>query len=84
MAAHGSRRLQTMLRNAEAILGIELLVAAQGCDFHAPLTSSDVLEGVRAELRKSVPFMENDRWMHADMEAANAIVRSGKLANLAS
>ena len=82
MAAHGSRRLQTMLRNAEAILGIELLVAAQGCDFHAPLTSSDVLEGVRAELRKSVPFMENDRWMHADMEAANAIVRSGALAGL--
>lgn len=82
MAAHGSRRLQPMLRNAEAILGIELLVAAQGCDFHAPLTSSEVLEGVRAELRKSVPFMENDRWMHGDMEAANEIVRSGALAGL--
>ncbi len=82
MAAHGARRLQPMLRNLEAILGIELLVAAQGCDFHAPLTSSDVLEGVRAGLRKSVPFMEDDRWMHEDMEAANAIVRSGALANL--
>ena len=82
MAAHGARRLQDMLRNAEAILGIELLVAAQGCDFHAPLTSSDVLESVRADLRESVPFMEHDRWMHADMEAANAIVRSGRLAGL--
>lgn len=82
MAAHGSRRLQPMLRNAEAVLGIELLVAAQGCDFHAPLTSSGVLERVRAELRKSVPFMENDRWMHADMETANEIVRSGALAGL--
>lgn len=82
MAAHGARRLQTMLRNAEAILGIELLVAAQGCDFHAPLTSSEALEGVRAELRKSVPFMEHDRWMHEDMEIATGIVRSGALANL--
>lgn len=82
MAAHGSRRLQPMLRNAEAVVGIELLVAAQGCDFHAPLTSSDVLEGVRTELRKSVSFMEHDRWMHADMEAATEIVRSGSLANL--
>lgn len=82
MAAHGSRRLQPMLRNAEAVLGIELLVAAQGCDFHAPLTSSDVLERVRTELRSSVPFMEHDRWMHADMEAANTIVRSGSLAAL--
>lgn len=82
MAAHGARRLQPMLRNAEAVLGIELLVSAQGCDFHAPLTSSDILEGVRAELRTSVPFMENDRWMHGDMEAANAIVRRGALAGL--
>lgn len=82
MAAHGARRLQDMLRNAEAILGIELLVAAQGCDFHAPLTSSAPLEEARAMLRAEVPFMENDRWMYADMEAANAIIRSGKLAAL--
>ncbi len=76
MAAHGSVRLHPMLRNAEAVLGIELLVAAQGCDFHAPLKSSDVLEYVRSKLRTSVPFMENDRWMHGDMEAATAMVRS--------
>lgn len=82
MAAHGARRLQSMLRNAEAVLGIELLIAAQGCDFHAPLTSSETLEAVRTSLRSSVPFMEHDRWMHADMEAATAIVRSGYLASL--
>lgn len=82
MAAHGARRLQPMLRNAEAVLGIELLVAAQGCDFHAPLTSSEPLEQVRTRLRETVPFMEHDRWMYADMEAANAIVRSGALVGL--
>lgn len=84
MAAHGSRRLQDMLRNAEAVLGIELLVAAQGCDFHAPLTSSEVLESVRKELRLSVPFMEDDRLMVTDMDAANELVRSGSVANLAA
>ncbi|MCA9834504.1 MAG: histidine ammonia-lyase [Thermomicrobiales bacterium] len=82
MAAHGARRLQSMLRNAEAVLGIELLVAAQGCDFHSPLTSSETLEEVRGTLRQSVPFMEHDRWMHADMESATSLVRSGYLANL--
>ena len=30
------------------MIGIELLAAAQGCDFHAPLTSSEPLEAVRA------------------------------------
>lgn len=79
MAAHGSRRLQPMLRNAEAVVGIELLVAAQGCDFHAPMTSSDVLESVRAQLRSSVDFMDHDRWMYADIEAAIRLVRGGSL-----
>src|SRR5207244_13181928 len=41
MAAHGSRRLLDMTANATAVIGIELLAAAQGCEFHAPLASSD-------------------------------------------
>ncbi len=82
MAAHGARRLQPMLRNAEAVVGIELLVSVQGCDFHAPLTSSPVLESVREKLRADVSFMEDDRWMHADMEAAIGLVRAGVLADL--
>ena len=44
MAAHGARRLLPMVENATAVIGIELLAAAQGCDFHAPLTSSAPLE----------------------------------------
>jgi histidine ammonia-lyase len=34
MAAHGARRLLDMARNATAVIGIEALAAAQGCDFH--------------------------------------------------
>ena len=51
MAAHGARRLAPMAENAFAVVGIELLAAAQGCDFHAPLASSAPLEAVRARLR---------------------------------
>ena len=40
MAAHGARRLLAMVENAVDVIGIELLAAAQGCDFHAPLQSS--------------------------------------------
>ena len=47
MAAHGARRLMQMAENAANVIGIELLVAAQGCDFHAPLRSSAALEGAR-------------------------------------
>ena len=79
MAAHGARRLLEMAANATAVIGIELLAAAQGVDFHAPLSSSQPLEAVRALLRKQVPKLGDDRYFHPDMEAANALVRSGAI-----
>lgn len=83
MAAHGARRLLPMVENAVCIIGIELLAAAQGCDFHQPLASSKVLEQVRAALRAKVPHLDDDRHFHPDMEEANALVRSGAIASLA-
>lgn len=79
MAAHGARRLHDMAANAAAIVAIELLAAAQGCDFHAPLRSSEALESARARLRREVPALEHDRYLHPDIEAAIALVRSGEM-----
>ena len=83
MAAHGARRLLGMVENAVGVIGIELLAAAQGCDFHAPLTSSAALEAARALLRAEVPRLEDDRHMHPDMAAAIGLVRSGAVAEAA-
>ncbi|MDR6955294.1 histidine ammonia-lyase [Ancylobacter sp. 3268] len=82
MAAHGARRLLGMVENAVAVIGIELLASAQGCDFHAPLASSPVLEKVRAAIRAQVPHLDDDRYFAPDMEAANALIRSGVIAAL--
>ncbi len=84
MAAHGARRLLAMVESATAVIGIELLAAAQGCDFHAPLKSSEVLEAVRGLVRKQVPHLDDDRHFHPDMEAANRLVRSGAVIAAAS
>ena len=59
--------------------GIELLAAAQGCDFHDGLTSSAALESVRRLLRSTVPTLTDDRHFHPDIEAANQLVRSGAI-----
>ncbi|WP_304177605.1 histidine ammonia-lyase [Phenylobacterium aquaticum] len=80
MAAHGARRLLGMAQNATAVIGIELLAAVQGIDFHAPLSSSAALETVRAVLRAQVPHLSDDRHFHPDMELAQALVRSGAVA----
>jgi histidine ammonia-lyase len=84
MAAHGARRLLPMVQNATAVVAIELLAAAQGCDFHAPLTSSVPLERVRAVVRQNVAHLEDDRHLYPDLKAAIALVRDGTIANAAA
>lgn len=79
MAAHGARRLLPMVENAGAVIAIELLAAAQGCDFRAPLRSSAPLERVRGRLRAAVPHLEDDRYLHPDIQAAISLVRAGAL-----
>lgn len=84
MAAHGARRLLAMTANARAVIAIEALAAAQGCDFHAPLASSTALERVRAVIRFAVPKLEDDRHFHPDIEAAIALVAEGALIDAVS
>jgi histidine ammonia-lyase len=79
MAAHGARRLAAMAENAANIVAIELIAAAQGCDFHRPLKSSAPLERVRARLREQVPGLDHDRYLAPDIAAAANLVRSGEL-----
>ena len=83
MAAHAAYRLHAMAANVAYIVGIELLAAAQGCDFHAPLRSSERLERVRATIRAAVPPLDEDRLFAPDLEAAAALVRSRAIVDAA-
>ena len=83
MAAHGARRLAPMAENAMAVIAIEWLCAAQGCDFHAPLATSAPLAAVHALLRAQVPHLSDDRHIQPDMQAAIQMVRSGALVEAA-
>jgi histidine ammonia-lyase len=83
MAAHGARRLLPMIDNAQAVVAIELLTAAQGCDFHAPLRSSAPLEAVKSMIRAEIPFLDHDRFVHPEIEAAIALVRRGAIVQAA-
>jgi histidine ammonia-lyase len=82
MATHGARRLLRMVDNAAAVIGIELLAAAQGIDFHRPSRSSPSLEEVHAAIRTDVPFYAADRYFSPDIRAAQSWVASGRFAPL--
>ncbi|MDR3495135.1 MAG: histidine ammonia-lyase [Ancalomicrobiaceae bacterium] len=79
MAAHGAYRLARMARNVANVLAIELLAAAQGCDFLDPLASSPALERVRATVRAAVPALVDDRFFAPDIAAVAGLVTSGAI-----
>jgi len=81
MAAHGARRLADMAANAEAVVALEWLAAAQGIEFQRPLRSSASLEAAHALLRRAVPALDEDRHFAPDIAAAAALLRSGALAD---
>lgn len=84
MAAHGAVRLGRMVANLERILGVELLCAAQGIEFRAPLTTSAPLAQVVAQLRKSVKTIAEDRYLAPDLEQAATLVRAGVIITAAA
>ncbi len=79
MAAHGARRLGQMNENLERILGVELLCAAQGVEFRAPLTTSAPMANVIKRAREEVATMGEDRYLAPDLEAAAQMIRSGAI-----
>jgi histidine ammonia-lyase len=81
MATHGVLKARRIARNAAGVVGIELLAAAQGIDFHAPLATSSPLARAHAAIRASVPFHEKDRYLAPDVAWAKAAVLDGALAS---
>ncbi|MET0983169.1 MAG: histidine ammonia-lyase [Telluria sp.] len=79
MATFAARRLGQMAHNTSVIVGIELLAAAQGIEFHRPLASSEHLEHVHAQLRARVAAFDADRFFAPDIEAARLMVVKGEL-----
>ncbi len=83
MSAHGARRLEQMNTNLNTILGVELMCAAQGIDFRAPLRTSTTLQQVMEVIRAAVPQFKQDRYLAAEMARATEIVANGDLLNVA-
>ncbi len=79
MATHGARRLLRMAENMSTVVGIELLAAVQGIEFHRPLASSADLEKVIAMVRERVAHYDEDRYFAPDIQEATALVQSDRL-----
>jgi len=79
MATHAARRLIEMSENAAAVVGIELLAAAQGIDFVRPLQTSPQLEHIHQNIRKHISFYDEDRFFAPDIRSIKQLITSGMM-----
>src|SRR4051794_36087526 len=79
MATHAATKARRVAANAAGVVGIELLAACQGVDFHAPLKSSTALERVRTAIRSEIPHLAADRYLAPELEWAKTQVLAGAL-----
>src|SRR4051812_18762710 len=78
MATYAARRLSDMAANSAGIVAIELLAAAQGIDFRAPLKTSTPLQEVHRLVRSKVAFYDHDRYFAPDITAVQSLVEAGE------
>lgn len=81
MATYGARRLMDMCENSAAVVAIELLAAAQGIDFRAPLKTSGKLQKYHGLIRENVPHYTVDHYFAPDIDRATKMVIDGKFAD---
>ena len=82
MAPIAARKAVTIARNAAGVVAIELIAAAQGVDYHAPLKTSPQLQALHAKVRALSPHLQTDRYWADEMAALQAAVLAGDIAPL--
>jgi histidine ammonia-lyase len=79
MAPIAARKAGTIARNAAGVIAVELMAAAEGIDYHAPLKTSDRLQVIHAQVRERSPHFTADRYWADEMRALQDAVLAGEI-----
>jgi histidine ammonia-lyase len=79
MAPIAARKAGQIARNAAGVIAVELIAAAQGVDFHAPLKTSQKLQKIHSAVRAISSGFTSDRYWADDMAALQAAVLTGEI-----
>ena len=82
MATFAARRLGDINDNVAGVIAVEMLCAAQGIDFHAPMRTSPVLQKAMDAIRSVAPHYAQDRFFHPEIEAVKEMVLTGAFHDL--
>jgi histidine ammonia-lyase len=76
MGMTAALKFDQIVENAERVLAIELICAAQGLDYRAPLQPARRVSEALAQIRIVVRRLDQDRVLAPDIEALAAALRS--------
>jgi histidine ammonia-lyase len=79
MGMTAARHAREIVGNAETVLALEALAAAQALDLRAPLEPGAATRAALDAVRARAPFYEADREFSDDIAAGIELVRSGDL-----
>jgi histidine ammonia-lyase len=79
MGMTSARHAREIVANAETVLALEALAAAQALDLRAPLEPGPATRAAVQAIRGRVPFVEHDREFGPDIEATVELVHDGTL-----
>ena len=79
MGPGAATKARKVLRNAETVIGIELMCAAQALEFLQPLRPGRGVAEAYGRVRERIAPLDGDRPLSGDIEAVAGLVRSGEL-----
>jgi len=77
MGMTAALKLKQIVENAEKVLAIELMTAAQGLEYRHPLKAATEIERARQFVRTLVPRLDEDRVIAGDIERLAKGIRDG-------
>ena len=77
MGMTAALKLRQVVENAEMVLGIELMTAAQALEFRLPLRAALKVEAARAQVRELVAPLREDRVLAGDITKLAVAIRAG-------
>jgi histidine ammonia-lyase len=79
MGMTSARNARGCVANAEVAIALEVLAAAQGIDLRQPLRPAKGTGAARDAVRKTIPFLNEDRALKADVDEVIELVQSARL-----
>lgn len=84
MGMTAATKLRSVVDNAELVIAIELITAAQGLEFRLPLLPGKGVKRAYDTVRSHVAGLTHDRSMSADIHRIARAIRQGKFDSLAA